>query len=724
MRHRPRLLPVVVALLVAALALPAKAREIFSKEIPVLITADEISYDRELGTVTARGRVEITQGERTLLADTVSYNQNTDTVSASGNVVLHEPSGEVLFAEYVELTDALKNGVIENIRMLLADDSRFAAVEAERRDGRRTIMRRAVYSPCKTCQEHPKRPLLWQIKAERVEHDKDAREVRYRNVVLEMFGVPVAYTPYFSHPDPTVDRKTGFLTPEFSTGGPVGTSVRLPYFIVIDDSKDLTVTPIYTGDEGLVLSGEYRQRFNNGELSLSGSATEADRSEGSASNPTVKRDRLRGHIKARARFDLDDTWRAGADIERATDRTYLRRFDFFGAKGSNSLTSNLYVEGFRRRNYLIVQGYAFQDLRTDSGVEQPLVGPIIEYSHLGEADRFGGRWGLDAGLRYLDRDSGPDSLRFSVRPEYRISHTAKAGFVTTLSGSVEADVYNIDRATTSTRSDGIAGRILPRISLDWRYPFVRQSGPIRQLVEPIVFAVATPNGSNPDDIPDEDSTVYEIDDTNLLSEDRFPGLDRIETGQRIVYGVKLGLFGLQNERLTGFIGQSVRFHDDEELRRSKLLERDFSDVVGRIEARPNEYIDILYRFRFAKNDLATQRSTVDFSVGPAAFRLFGNYLFVDDGATTGGFGEREELTIGFTSKVTDTWTVTAMTRRDLTTNGGTLQHTLGLRYEDECFILRATASRSFTRDADIEPSDQILFQLVFKTFGQSTAIGG
>ena len=104
---------VIVALCIVLAGGLAFAREQLSADFPVLLLADEINHDEELGTVVARGKVEIVQGSRTLLADSVSYNQKTDTVSASGNVVLHEPSGEVVFAEFVELSDQLKNGVIK-----------------------------------------------------------------------------------------------------------------------------------------------------------------------------------------------------------------------------------------------------------------------------------------------------------------------------------------------------------------------------------------------------------------------------------------------------------------------------------------------------------------------------------------------------------------------------------------------------------------------------------
>ena len=104
----------------------------------------------------------------------------------------------MLFAQYIELTDDFKNGIVKQLRILLADKSRFAAVKGTRRDGNRTVMRRAVYSPCEPCKDDPKRPPVWQLKAEKIVHDQTEQEITYRDAFLEFFGVPVAYSPYFS----------------------------------------------------------------------------------------------------------------------------------------------------------------------------------------------------------------------------------------------------------------------------------------------------------------------------------------------------------------------------------------------------------------------------------------------------------------------------------------------------------------------------------------------
>ena len=686
---------------------------------PAVIQADSVTHDQELGNVVARGNVEISQDERVLFADTVTYNQKTNTVTASGNVILLEPTGDTVFADYVELVDDMRDGVIEQIRVLLADDSRFAAVRGKRKGGTKTTLTRAVYSPCKICEDDPEKAPLWQLKASKIVHDQTAREIRYQHARLEMYGVPVAYSPFFSHPDPTVKRKSGFLTPSFGLSGNLGTFFQAPYFWVIDESQDATFSPIYTRDEGVVFAGEYRRRFNSGEFEISGSLTEADRNIGTDFTEDVRRNEIRGHIFSKGRYDIDETWRAGFDVERATDRSYLRRFNFFGSP-DNSLTSNAYFEGFRGRNYAAANTYLYQDLRSGLRPNTPLVAPMLDFNHVGTPTAFGGRFDLDANFLSIYRADAADTQRASLKFGYEIPFVADAGHITTFRTTLQSDLYFVQQADNSAEEDGFTGRLFPQVTVDWRYPFVRSAGRTRQAIEPIAALVVAPNGSNPAAIPSEDSVVVEIDDTNILSPDRFPGIDRVESGQKIIYGVKLGVFGDGDGRTTAFFGQSYRIHADDDLANEVGIERHLSDLVGRVEVRPNKYLNLLYRFRSASDSLDFKRNEVGFSLGPNALRLSGNYLFIEGDSSEAGFGDREELSFVVRSQIDDNWSVGMQSQRDLGENGGTLFAGVSLTYEDECFKFTTDARRRFTRDADFEPSDDILFRLTFKHLGTVT----
>ena len=211
---------------------------------PIVFTADELTYDQERETVRATGNVEIVYGERILLADEITYLQPQDLVVATGDVALLDATGHVVFADRVEVTGDLREGVLENLRAILADGARFAAIGARRTDGTLTEMRKAVYSPCFLCPEDPTQPPLWQIKAVKVFHDEERKVIEYRDAWFELAGIPVFYTPYLSHPDPTVVRKSGFLFPTFGVSSDLGVIAGIPYYWVIDDNKDATITPI------------------------------------------------------------------------------------------------------------------------------------------------------------------------------------------------------------------------------------------------------------------------------------------------------------------------------------------------------------------------------------------------------------------------------------------------------------------------------------------------
>jgi len=719
-----RLLPLALALAGPAWGAPAQPAEgAGAKEIPpAVISADEITYEDSLGTVVARGNVEIAHGERILLAESVRYDQRNDSVVATGNVVLLEPSGEVMFADYVELSDQLRNGVIENIRILLADDSRFAANGARRIDGRKTVMTRAVFSPCRICESNPSRPPLWQLKAQTIVHDQESRNIEYTNAWLEMLGIPIAYTPYLTHPDPAVERRSGLLTPEIGTKTDFGAYGSIPMYVTFGDSADATVEPIITVRERPILALEYRQALDNGAIDISGSVTRADRETGDPLNPVIVQDEMRGHVFAAGRFDVNEAWRWGFDYRKASDPTYLDRYDFFGDPG-DTLESNLVVEGFHRRTYTAAGVYSFQDLGFSDLEAEPLVAPIVDHNYVGEADSLGGRWAFDANFRSHVRDDGTDSRRISAKAGYMFPFVTDFGLMTTLSASLEADGYHYDERILNGQPENnvTVGRVVPRLAAEWRYPFVRGTDGTRQVVEPLAAVVIAPNTGNPREILEEDSAVVEIDDTNLFSEDQIPGLDRADLGQRAVYGLKAGLFGAGGGRMSAFLGQSYRVPNDSNEMLTTDLRGGKSDYVGRLEVVPNKYLDLLYRFRLSSEDFDPLRNEVGLTIGPPAFRFSGDYLFIASEVTGGAFPDREELRAAFESLITDSWSLALETRRDLAEFGGPLEHIAMITYEDECFRFDLGYGRNFTSSIEIEPSTTISIQLVFKSLGDVTA---
>ena len=181
----------------------------------MLLEADELIYDFDNDLVSAVGEVDIYYRGYAIEADRVEYDQKTSQVFARGNVKITQPDGNVIYAENVELADDFRDGFVEELTLVTTDETRFAAASAERFDDNVTVFNSGVYTACKPCEEHPERAPIWQIKGKRIIHNQEEQTVYYEDASFEFFGMPIAYVPFFSHPDPTVKRQSGFLRPSF-----------------------------------------------------------------------------------------------------------------------------------------------------------------------------------------------------------------------------------------------------------------------------------------------------------------------------------------------------------------------------------------------------------------------------------------------------------------------------------------------------------------------------
>lgn len=701
-----RLAAAAAALVVIVLAVVAAAETRPRSDVPTLLSADEVAYDQDLGLITASGKVEIAQGQRVLLADKVTYNERTGDVTASGNVSLLEPTGDVLFADYVELTDELKNGFIRDVRVLLADNSRLAANTADRRDGNTTILDRAVYSPCNLCPTDPTRPPLWQIKAVKVVHDQQAKVIEYKDATMEVFGLPVAYLPYFRHPDPTVDRQSGLLMPSFSRNDYFGLRARVPYYWALGSDREAIVTPELSEKEGAQLQAEYRQRTEKGEFFIDGSGTYVDERDDNG-DPTGDKE-FRGHIRSLGRFRIDDGRRWGFNLFRASDDTYLRRYTIPGGR-LDTLTSRLFAESVQGRSYGIVDSYAFQSVRPDDPPgSTPIVLPDASYSWTGEPSERGGRFLVDANMLSLYRTEGTDTRRLSFAGGWQLPYYAPAGDVYTLTAQLRGDGYWVNEGVDGANPEGseqstLTGRLRPLLALDWRWPWVSSDGRLRHVIEPMASVVLTPYGGNPGAIPNEDSQSFEFDDTNLFSLSRFPGIDRYESGPRLSYGLRAGTYGGGGYSEL-FAGQILKPREDNTFPAGSGLVGQKSDYVARATIAPSRYFSFIDRIRVDQDSLELRRHEVLASMGPNALRLSVSYAALDRSLFSDDFGNREAVTLSLFARLTEHWSFFGQHSRDLTDDGGSLLNYLGLRYTDECLDIIFYAERDFVTVRDLRPS--------------------
>jgi LPS-assembly protein len=727
---------------------------------PVVLRADEVEHNDDLALTIARGHVEVSQNGDVLLADTVTYNQRIDTMTASGHVSLSQPTGDILFADYLELRNAMGDGFAENVRMLLADRSRLAGNTARITAKNRTELRRAVYSPCDLCKDDPTAPPGWQFVARQIDHDKEFKTIEMRDATMQIDGWPVFYTPYISMPDNTVKRASGFLPPWFGSSSSNGPFLTVPYFLVLGPDKDLTIEPRWTTKAGPMLGTEYREQFGNGTIDAFGSINWSN-----PNTPELSGGQLRGNINSTAEFDVSPDWRTGLNLQRVSDQSYLLQFGL-GYPPLNAEISRAYLEGFGQRSSTDVDFYAFQPLVSGLSVTtQPIVLPVINRDWQSEPDPLGGRWNLNANLLDIVRREGTQTRRISLGTVWDRIFRDGIGGQYTLTASLRGDGYWVNDLSPVSNPDLPAayfpqnfipaaqpinpnftdGRVFPQVGLTWSYPLIHP-GTLTPLIEPVVGVYAGPNGGNQHKIPDEDSLSFQFDDSLLFRPDRLAGYDLVDTGQRVDYGLKLGLFDSSGGSYRVLVGQSYRSNVNPFLPLTSGAFNRLSDVVGRVILQPSSYLDLIYRFRVGDAggpDSALQQATV--AAGPANLRLSATFIYVPPQApssalnssaigTTVIYGRQQQLTFSATAKLTRYWSVQGSETLNLTAtsnivNGvvtpvaanSSLYASLSAIYQDECMAFVGAITQSGIRNGAVTPGYAVLFSIVLKNIGE---IGG
>jgi LPS-assembly protein len=677
--------------------------------------ADKVFYDEVNQVITAEGQVEIAQNGRIVKADKVVYELQKEVVEASGQVVLVDQNGDTHFAERVQLQHQLKDGYIKQLRSILVDGSRIMAREGQKIGGR-TVMKEASYTPCEECKIDPNKPVLWQIIADEVTHDKDSQSIEYKNAKFEVYGVPIAYTPYFSHSDGTIKQKSGFLMPRLSLNSQLGFGVTSQYYLGLNPAEDATIGARVFSKEAPVLLGGYRKRFSSAEIEFDSSATYSD-------SRTEDGNEFRGHLFGEGLWDIDENWRAGMDIQLVSDETYLREYDF---TRDNVLENEFYIERFDNRDYFVAKTLAFQDVRvSDRSVDQPNILPEIEASFIGDPNALaGGRWDIDLSSLNIMRDgSGQDIFRNSIEAGWERRDVTSYGLVNNLNLRARGDSYIIaDRDETSIiggQGDATAFRFYPVLHNVTSYPMVQNTGDWQILIEPTMSMTVSTDSKNDSRIPNEDSQDVQIDTTNIFSANRFPGFDRVEDKTHVSYGLRTGLYDGEGNRGEVFLGQSYRLNDDDNLfpAGSGLSEKE-SDIVGQILIDYLNRYSLNYRFQLASDSLQSERHEIDSHLVLGDLSLATTYLYARRLERTDLIDSRQQVFLSAQYNMTDEWSVLSATRYDLSRETEGIRYAgLGLNYIGQCFSILTNLRRNYADKETGDNATEISIQIGLKNIG-------
>jgi LPS-assembly protein len=753
-------------------------------EIPagteMLLEADTLIYDNNDDTVTASGSVRIDYGGNRLVANQVTYDRRSRRLIASGNVQIVEPSGTTVYSDTIDVTDDFGDGFVNALRVETVDKTYFAAESGERRGGFLTTFNNGVYTACEPCEEKPDKAPPWRIKAKKIIWNQQTKTVRFENSSFEFFGMRLGNFPSFEIADPTVKRKSGFLIPGASFTSDLGFGVSVPYYFALSPTFDLTVTGTGYTEQGFLGQAEWRQRFNNGEYSVTiaginqANPDSFDRNTVD-SGPDGDPNEFRAMMGTEGRFAINSRWDFGWNVLLQTDKNFSRTY---GIQDYDNFVyrSEVYLTGLDDRNYFDLRGMHFDvqektlDYRSNGTEnfdardrEQPWVLPSFDYSFTPDQPVFGGELNLDLNARVITRDKldvtyfddrPPDtdvetvngientSSRLTAEAEWKRSFVSDSGLVMTPLLAFQADTTHVNYSSESVAAienmalshpgggwmDDIRDayhRLLVTAGLELRFPLLFSSPNSSHVVEPMaqLFARNDEPYAEHLGIPNEDAQSFVFDATSLFERDKFSGYDRIEGGTRANVGFRYsGAFG-GGWTANGVVGQSYHLAGENSFAQPDLVN---VGAYSGLETDTSDFVGLIgFVSPFGLSASASARldeQTLEMRRGELKAGYTGDAFAI---SARYAFIQEQPL-YGFDED-----------RRELSLGGSLRLHenwrvfgsgtydferdvmvkdALGFAYDDDCFTYLMTFSETRDRDSE-EVTQSIGFNVSFRTLG-------
>ncbi|MFD1195984.1 LPS-assembly protein LptD [Seohaeicola saemankumensis] len=673
---------------------------------PATLVADSLRLEGR-DRLIAEGNVEALSGSTRLKAARVIYDRTTDRLILEGPVTVVQDDRIVVLADGGDLDATLENGLLRGARMVLDQQVQLAANRIDRVGGRYTQLYKAAATSCRVCDDGT--PPLWQIRAKRVVHDQQEKQLYFENAQLRVLDVPVLWFPRLRLPDPTLERATGFLIPELRQTSLLGLGVKMPYFVTLGDHRDLTFTP-YLSPKTRTLELRYRQAFRRGDITLNGAVSDDSIGPGGR----------RSYLFGEGRFFLPRDYQLSFDFEMTSDAAYLLDYDY---SEKDRLDSAIAITRTRRDEYSNVSLTSYETLRaSESNSTLPTIIGDLTYERRFFPARLGGelRMGLEANSRYRSSDDpvdgiGRDVSRVTADMFWLRNLSLPHGVQASFRGGVSVDGF---RTLQDDTFDGDLTEVVPQTSLTLRWPLARQGASgVRHLLEPVAMLGWT--GGTRRDLPNDESTRVEFDEGNLLTLSRFPAPDRRERGLMAAYGLQWLRLSPQGLQTTLTLGQVWRDSVDSDFSLSSGLSSQTSDllVAGQIKTAGGLSLGARTLFDDA---VSLSKAEARLMLLRPDFNLSASYVWLGADSEEDRPDTQSEWSIEGGYRLSRHWTGSANLRYDVVADSAA-EAGVGLRYRNECVDLRLSLSRRFTSSAIVEPSTDVGLTVSIRGFGVGTA---
>ena len=674
------------------------------------LIADQIEINSD-GVLVASGSVTVWQGDTKITANKISYEGTINSLEITGPIRLTDGTGTVILADQAALSQDLSQGLIKSARIILNKQVQIAAAQISRVNSRYTQAYKVAATSCYVCAG--KTP-LWQIRAQRIVHDKLEKQLHFDNAQLRIMDLPVLFFPYLRLPDPSLKRASGFLVPQLTTSTTLGTAIRTPYFFKLGDHKDFTLTPILSSRTN-TLGFRYREAFQTGKLSL----------EGAVSRDNLSTDQNRGYLFGTANYELDQDYKLDVQVQTVSDPSYFYEYD---VARIDRLETKISINRTKRYENSELRFSNYHSLRdSDSNATQPTLVAEGIYQQRIVPSSIGGVLDLEssflASYRYSDIDSdgdsdgyvdGYDTARLSLVANWKRNYSFQNGSIVDVESQVETSQYVVRQ---HKNVDPNITRISTAAAVGLRWPLSRRlkDGGM-QRIEPHVQLVGM--NSHSEKIPNQDSTRVEFDEGNLYRLNRGPGFDQIETGARINIGVS-GYNQYKTKTKIGWeVGRVYRGNGFEKFSKASGLSGSVSDwlVAGAIETPSG--IELVAR-ALLKDLGYIKKAEARMAWKNPTHKIAATYVGLSADTLEGRATPLSSLALNWQYRFAPDWQ-SASDFQFNATNGKLSKLNFGLKYANECVDVNFSASRHFSTSTTF--SNKTEFGLSVELSGFSSGV--
>ena len=576
-----------------------------------------------------------------------------------------------------------------------------------------TVVNKGVFTSCKVTDTCP----AWSIKSKKIIHDKKRREMIYKNAILKVYNIPVLYFPVFFHPDPTVDRRTGFLQPQFNNSDTLGGSLYLPYYKVISDNKDYTLKPtIFEDGQKYILQNEYRQENKNSSLITDFSLTRGYRAHRLLDNH--KNSITHFFMKYIYDFKLKDSSgkqysnsKLDIKIEKTNNDTYLRVFNSVLAespvvpKGASQLTSNINLS-LANDDYSFTTGMtAYENLEGRSSDRYQFILPFYNYSR-----SFFPEY-IDGSINYFS--SGSNNLFNTNKVKSKIINDIEYNSLDSISAlgfKSNFGVYfknlNAVGKNDSTYNNSPGIDVFNIINFQTSFPLSKlNTSSLEKITPKISFRINPANNMR-------SSAGGTVNADNVFSINRLGVGDSYEAGKSLTMGLDYRIEkltkdgeGIDDKYLEFKLATVARTESEDRISAASTLNRKSSNIFGSINNNLFEHIVVNYNFSL-DNDLRSIDSnhiTTKISIN--------NFVTTYDFRESSGIlGETNTLSNTTKYSFENNSSLEFRTRRNREINF-TEYYDLIYQYESDCLTAAFTYNKKFYQDREIRPSEDLFFTI-------------